>query len=541
MEFLNSLKQDRSRYSELFASWLRNGGAEAKDEDAILKPDAIRVHALQNCMRKLATEKAPLILVMDTCEVIAGDLEEWMRLLVAPLCDGNTPFLALMGSRLPPDAAEAPGSCHLWRAAMEEERWRSAAFDEGVRFTVQEITDSLKRAKPVPKETEKLAEQLHRITLGVPLALRSLIDLHQEDSDVLTKLDVLDFPQGDESAYQEAEQRVVEVVSARFLLHLSDREERKPDFRDIIALALIPEFNREVLKQLWHTENVTGRLRELARRYALLAAGDLHATVRSFLRRCWRTEDRPALVGDVIAQLRAASEKIHLPDQPGDTAHMKTVAIRLNAIGWQNGAGSLSQFAPAIAIALAFDEHVHALVDLAAELEQTDQRPGVPQIMRKFALQLRSGLGASAAWGNEEVLAWLEKQEREATWSQIEKAALDLLKGLKRVAFGMHREALEFLLSALEVFGDRPVPPRRDLFGEAFFEIGFTLYANPQRRADVLSAYRGASRLGYAEAQTANNSGLIVAHIGRREEAEQLFHKAMVLNPEGANVPTQSR
>src|SRR5262249_32984974 len=162
--------------------------------------------------------------------------------------------------------------------------------------------------------------------------------------------DELEPGEDDESASADAETIVVEMVADRFLLHLSNRADRKSDFRDIIALALLHEVNREVLKRLWQTGNVPARLRELARRYSLLAVGDVHATVRSFLRRRWRAEDRPALVDEVIAQLQAAAGEIELPGLPGEAAHMKALAVRLNAAGWQQEETAFKHFAPAIAL-----------------------------------------------------------------------------------------------------------------------------------------------------------------------------------------------
>jgi tetratricopeptide (TPR) repeat protein len=536
VDALNPVKQDRALLNDLFVRWFENGGAAASDPPAILRPDALLVNALQGCIRRLTTQ-TPLVLVMDTCEVIAGDLEQWMRQLVAPLCDGGTPFLALIGSRFPPDAAEPAGSRHLWRAAMEEERWRSVAFDEGVRFTVQEIVVGLTRVKPTLDDTEHLAEQLHRITLGVPLALRSLIDLHEEGSDVLTKLDGLEPDYDDKSAYEDAEKRVVEKVADRFLLHLSNRSDRQSDFRDIIALALLHEVNREVLKRLWETDNVTGRLRELAKRYSLLAVGDLHATVHSFLRRRWRSEDRPSLVDAVIAQLSAAAETIELDGLPGEIPYMDVLAVWLNASGWREGAMALKRFAPVIALALAFDEHAHLVIDLAAEIKATGERADIQQALRKLADQYRLGSITVSPWGSDEVITWLEEEEQQGTWSSVEKAALDLLRGLKRVSLGARKEALEPLLSALQVFGDRHPPPRGRLFGEALFDIGYAFMDARERRGEAISAFRGALRLGHAEAPSTNNIGTILAKMGRSKEAEEMFRKAMQLNARRALYP----
>ena len=361
---LDELQKNASLRKEVFDRWFEDGGGSTADPEAVLRPDVLRTQALQESIRSVATSKAPLVLVLDTCEHLTDELERSLRQLIAPLCDGALPLLVLLGGRLPPDRWEPLGSREHWRALVGEERWRSAPFDEGVRFTVQEIQQSLQRVTPPVRESEELAERLLNITLGVPLALRSLIDLHEGGSDVLSQLEDLQTEEERELDEESAVNKVIQVVADRFLLHLTRRHDRIDDFRDIITLSLLPKPDLDVLSKVWSARNVRSRLRELATKYVLLAGGDLHETVRSFLRRRWRMEDRPSEVDEMIDNLDKVLEEVQIPDQPGDMKYMETLTIKLAAKAWKEESKALTRFAPAIATALAFNQHISLLIEI---------------------------------------------------------------------------------------------------------------------------------------------------------------------------------
>ena len=530
-----ALKQDRPLQDHLFKEWVEHGAGSVDDDpDLILRPDAKRLGALRDCMR-LATSAAPLVLVLDTCEVVPNDLERWLRELIAPLCDGTTPFLALMGSRAAPDIAESPGSRDVWRTAVQEERWRNVHFDEGVRFTVEEISRALERAKPPVQNREERAQRLHRITLGVPLALRSLIDLHESGSPVLEELNDLAEPDGDERE-RAAEEQVVEIVAARFLLHLQHRREREQDLHDVIALALLHQANPVLLASLWQVKpgQVKARLRELSMRYSLLARGDLHQTVRNFLRRRWRSDDRHAMVDRVIEELQAAVAATALPGEPGESEHMEALAERLNATAWQLGSSAAKVFAPAISLALAFDQNVPLIVNLAAELPRLPA--DVSRGIKVLAEELQDSPWAVEPWRNDDVVLWLEREESAGEWTSMEKASLDLLRGLRHAFSGRHQKALRPLLSALEVFANRDTA-RRARFGEALFNVGYTLHDDKRAAEDAIAAYAGARRLEYSTGAASSNIGLLCKAQGRDAEAEAAFAQAMADEPKEPLYP----
>ena len=226
---LDELQKNASLRKEVFDRWFANGGGSTEDPEAVLRPDALRIHALQESIRSVANVMTPLVLVLDTCEHLTYELERSLRQLIAPLCDGKLPLLVLLGSRLPADAGELLGSREHWRALIGEERWPSVRFDQGVRFTVQEIQHWFQKVTPPVHDSEGLAARLHQITLGVPLALRSLLDLHEEGSDVLSQLETLRTQEEEELDEESAVNHVVQLVADRFLLHLSHRRDRIDD------------------------------------------------------------------------------------------------------------------------------------------------------------------------------------------------------------------------------------------------------------------------------------------------------------------------
>ena len=59
---------------------------------------------------------------------------------------------------------------------MPRERFRPVPFDEQVRFSVEEIEAALGQLMRLVEGARALAERLHRVTRGVPLAVRALLD-----------------------------------------------------------------------------------------------------------------------------------------------------------------------------------------------------------------------------------------------------------------------------------------------------------------------------------------------------------------------------
>ena len=531
-ELEHSLKQlsyDADLREHVFRKWFNLAGEVVKDREATLDSNRIRISAMHECIRNVA-RKRPLVVMFDTCELLSGHLDRLLRRLFAAVCDGKTPILILIVSRLAPDVAEPPGSREGWRADIGDERWRSFAFDEDVRFTVYEIERALEKLKnPVP-QVDGLAEALQRITLGVPLALRSLLDLHDGGDLILSELESMEQSPDSDSGPRRAEEIVVENVASRFLLHLRKRENLRKDYADVIALSLLTEANREVLSRLWNNRNVMGRLRDLSKRYSVLSVGDLHATVRSFLRRRWRMEDRDILVDETIEKLVGVIDQITLTGEPGDTAYFEALANRLNIQGWSREGDALRDFAPAIALALTFDDHVEVLIRLAAEINPDRKNVSKSKLIRSFANRFKPYYYLSDPWGSDELLGWLVEEESHAQWSEAEKASLSVLRGLKYSRDGQHEKALECLSKGVKVFSEGR-KPRQALIGNALFNAGYELAKSAKTTELAEGAYRAAIEIGYSEATTWNNLA-VLPHIRKRtKEALEYLLKAMDLDP----------
>ncbi len=263
---LELLRRNSERCQTLFAAWCHE---TARDADAAtVEPDRALAEGLRESLR-LAAKQHPLLLLLDTCEVLPADLDRWLRTLLIPVCRDETPLLILIGSRLEPDVALPAGSREGWHAELPRDRFRPVPFSDQVRFSVEEIKAALGQLpRPVDRDLGTLAEELHRVTRGVPLAVRALLDdlgEHGRDDSILNELAHV----GDDDLLDEREavRRVVGTVARRMLYHLDPerRPEREDDLRNIVALAILQRADAEVLRQLWPGRRVRDRLRDLAR------------------------------------------------------------------------------------------------------------------------------------------------------------------------------------------------------------------------------------------------------------------------------------
>ena len=79
------------------------------------------------------------------------------------------------------------------------------------------------------------------------------------------------------------------------------KPEREEDLRDIVALAILQRADED-FKHLWPGQWSLRSLARTSARYALLSGGDLHATVRDYLRRYWRDDaERPDIFEEVAS------------------------------------------------------------------------------------------------------------------------------------------------------------------------------------------------------------------------------------------------
>ena len=518
-----------------FRQWVEASGMPLADKEAALRPNEVRIGGLQACIRAVSV-KQPLVMAFDTCELLSTRLDQWLRRLLAPICDGTTPVLILIASRLAPDIADPDRKSDTWRADVGDIRWRRVDFTEDVRFTVDEIAQALQRSRvPVPDLLDT-ARRLHRVTMGVPLAVGGLLDLNDRGEKILEDLESLDGD--DQSTHTRPEEHVVQLVADRLLLHLAKRPDREQDFTDIAALTVLNSPDEPVLRRFWRVRSIAPRLKDLATRYSLIARGDLHGTVRTFLRRRFRMDDRPPVVDNVIQALSGIIEDMPIDGSPGEGGYMTGWARRLNLRAWREVAGVLEEFAPAIAVALAYNEHVQALVSLGAEVrcEQREANPLRGLIAGEedytwdrwsFAPQRRTGF---RPWGSEQVFAWMQSVAARRKWAAHEIAALTLLLGLKRSAEGRHEESLVALTKAVDLTGiDRL--PRRSEVATALADAGSALGASDQTWALAADAYGCAVRIDRQSVVYKSGLADLLLRQGKYAEARQWYEAAIEVAP----------
>jgi tetratricopeptide (TPR) repeat protein len=526
---IESLREDRVRYRNLFGAWCRETG---ETDSCVICPSRERAEGLRDAFRR-AMKSHPLIVILDTCEVLSDDLDGWLRELFVPLFREPTPLLVLVGSRLRPDLHQDQGKFG-WVPESPSGVLRVEDFGELCRFTVHEIKSALgKLRRPVSADAAQIAEVLHHVTLGIPLAVRGLLDLHEDGDPVLQDLSALDdddIPLSERDAVR----RVIGLVADRFLLNLQNHPEREDDLRDIIALAILPTFDHATMKAYWGNQAPKERLRDLARRYSLVSDGDLHPSVRNYLRRHWRIEENcPAVFGEVVDQLSGHSAKVAVPaTTPAERVAMR--AAELNLRSWTDGDEIVGDIARTLCLARLYEADGQLLESLLAELPLAG--PANSTSRKLWHRDEEAGATDRA------IVDWLRNQSQSSkAWTEEERAALDLLDGIETASRYVEPKvalaAIGMLERGMEFFGLETVPRANDV-GEAYFDCAHVLDPTPPTKVDSaewiefsILGYERAISCHYLESVACNNVANLYRKLGEPEKAEQAYLKAIELDP----------
>jgi tetratricopeptide (TPR) repeat protein len=520
-------------FTGLIASWCH---AKGETEHAICAPDQELAEGLRQSIRA-AIANHPLLILLDTCEVLLPVLDHALRQLFAPLLHESAPLLILVGSRLRADIHQPRGSKRGWRVEIPQETFSPLDFGEDRRFTTVEIEHAIGTlTRPFTGDAASVAVRLHVATLGIPLAVRGLFDLHEQGDEVLTQL-------GDDSAVQQPLsekaqiRRVIGEVAERFLLNLTGRAEREDDLRDIVALALMPRFDAALLARFWGITHTHGRITHLASRYSLLSDGDLHAVVRSYLRLHWREEKaRPECFATVLSDLECAAQDSPHPPQPGDQpARLATLAAELNLRSWAEGSRVVDSIARALTLSLVYEADA---ADLAALLRELPPAEGGSAEIRNLWHR-----DEDDAPTERKIVPWLKlRRASSREWSAEETAALALLEGITTAGRGVEAavalSTLESLEKAVTHFGLDNLP-RQASAGEAFFDCGHSLDPYFAKRPDWVAssaaAYERAIALHHLESTAWNNVANLYPDLNRPEEEEAAYREAIRLDPKYAS------
>jgi tetratricopeptide (TPR) repeat protein len=517
---------DEGPQAGVFENWALE--VTGSREAIAVQPCRVLCNSLQAVLRRLSPVR-PLVLIFDTCELLPPVMDSWLRRLLGGPLDGKTPLLVLIGSRLRPDPYVEPGERIGWRQEIDAVRLRIVPFDEDVRFTVEQVAVALRMEQiPLPPDAD-LPVRLHRVTLGVPLAVGTLLELHRRGDLVLAELGAIDTTAGGAHDGASAARHVVEVVASRFLLHLEGRPEAAEDFRDIIALTLLRNADLQILGKFWNATWPANRLRALAQRYALLADGDLHPTVREFLRRHWR-RNPPQHLLSLAMELHQVFRRVESPQRDLSTSRATWILNDLNLLGWSEGEQALPRFGRALVIFLAHNWDFSDLVELAKEIPALS--PWAQSLQSAFVENARRCVFEVSKTS----LQWLERQVT-ADWDTEERAYLDLLAGLTFARDEQHATAVQRFESGFERLASSV--PRRDTFAQSYLN---SVVALTDERQDIPLASRAlvwVEKASIIEADVWNHEYYWLLHnAGRYVEAEAYCRR--VITRDRSNLPARA-
>lgn len=243
-------------------------------------------------LRQLAEQK-PIVLFLDTYEVVLNFADEWVRNGLIQFClrDPNVgqKFLVVIAGRISEEIEVMYRDDIERRFSLEGALYRKIVD----RFTPGEIQEYLEQVLDAEID-EELAGKLYQITHGIPLAVHVASFILKERIDA-------DFDFLFDGIQAEVEKQVIAELTQRFLRHCirQSPELREIQLNQIYSFALLRESGSEdsvrrtnLLASIWLRTGLVQKRNEfwpsvqkLRRRYSFLfSGGSMHVDVRSYLR-----------------------------------------------------------------------------------------------------------------------------------------------------------------------------------------------------------------------------------------------------------------
>ena len=523
-KLLVSVDGDPRRRASVFASW----ATEKAMHNAAVDPQRVLGTALRECARLVAKER-PLLLILDTCEVLSLELEDQLRQVLAPLTDPSVFLLSLIASRRRPGAK--------WLLEIPRVNLYLVPFDEAVCFTAKEVEEAVARSNA----SRNIAALAHRATGGLPLAVQVVLDMCDDGGSVIEKLLRAEVRAGGEDgpAVRVIEMtEVVREVSDRFLRHLQ-RMGRQKDLRDIVALSLLDKVDRVSLEALWG-ESFASRIRALRTRYSLIGGNeDLHPTVREYLRARWRSEPSPE-VGEIASELLEIIERQE-PDRPRVALEQCEWTERwLNMASWVRRDEAMSKALEGFLVHMTFERSTIRLERLLRELvSQAPQEDGAHEafiswldgpaiersVLKKGVLQylMENVVDQSSRWTEGAFEFWKAWQLAEQhTWTV--KYRTEDRKRVKSAVVELARACGHFE-RAVELFEELP---RASQLARVYIKAAFYVGLHqPERRSITERAYSWSKKHGtVSDALWFERAGLL-HNLGWYREAEDAYRRAI--------------
>lgn len=234
------------------------------------------VDTFARSLRQVSAHARPVLVLLDSCELISGSQEYLRRAMRA----SGSGVVWVVGIRLEPEAVgRAFGEAALYRQAISESRLHSVPLS---RFTDQTIGAYLERKLPGGLPPGVPLSRVAEVTRGIPLAIALVCDLLNAGQDPEIVLRPVPEP-GRPSA-------VVRELADRYLTHAVHCPPLRHDVPLLYGLALLysDRLDPDLLAALWNVDptDVADITTRLAARHDFVLHDDrrLHDNVRDTFR-----------------------------------------------------------------------------------------------------------------------------------------------------------------------------------------------------------------------------------------------------------------
>ena len=235
------------------------------------------VDSFGHCLRTVS-ERRPVMVVLDTCELILGSQEYLRRAMRA----SGSRVLWVIGMRLDPDpglAVQAHGEVACYRQAIHESRLRVIPLG---RFSDSTVGEYVSRELPGRLGADVSLDVVTRVTRGIPLAVSLICDLLKAGQDAEAALRPVPQP-GTPSA-------VTRALAERYLVHALTCAPLQADVPLLYGLALLhsDRLDPDLLAAVWNVDpgEIASMTTRLAERhdFVLRSSRRLHNDVRDAIR-----------------------------------------------------------------------------------------------------------------------------------------------------------------------------------------------------------------------------------------------------------------
>ncbi len=508
-----------------------------------LTPDEFDLFAFPNEMlaRRLAdgirasTAHKPIILTLDTYEIADNADWPWLRMVIKRA--GPHVVWVIAGRDNLADSFKH-GQAKGYRAEFSSERLRVLPLGE---FSVGDVAAYFAGYVPQRPLDARGAEEIHRATRGIPLAVREAAAIWATGvplEDIVNDVPPL-----------AAHKRIVEAMTERFLWHCLKDSAYPNDRTQLYALALAHRPDPDLLAAMLQSQDLERDLGDLERRHSFVFASemtlhdDVAAYLHQYLLQPLHRQSVRAVHERAVAHLqdqRQAREKgastleVRLADERWTAA---TLGLAHHSF-WRDEDEGWAALMPALVGGLGYDRgFARALVETAEPLQGTFMQAGQRRLKALHSgLSPRPDADAEAA-----LLTELEASARH--WpddgcNAERRAILDLRRGKLLYRRGKYADVLKQYEQAERGLPENGEALRKQL-GEALYELAGE-FMWPAGRLDAVYSAEAERILlkvvGWLpEKQNAwYRLGVTLRHGGKLAEAIAAYQRAIELDPKDA-------